>query len=72
MNVENEKGADILDEIVKQEAEKGGFIRVAHFLAGIEWLNDDYYRLDGYGNAQDIKVSDLECWLTDIINGYYE
>lgn len=79
MDFESEKGADfgivttdILDEIVKQETDKGGFVRVAHFLAGIEWLNDDYYRIDGYGNAQDIKVDDLECWLKDILNGYYD
>lgn len=63
---------DILDEMVEHEAKNGGFVRVAHFLAGIEWLNDDYYRLDGYGNAQDIKIDDLECWLTDIINGDFE
>ena len=63
---------DTLDIMVETEAQRGGFVRVAHFLAGIEWLNMNYYRIDGYGNARDIEASDLECWLQDIINGDYE
>lgn len=77
-NYQLETGADFeiitteeLDDLVEHEAQNG-WHRVAYFLAGIENMNEDYYRIDGYGNAKDITASDIECWLEDIINGYYE
>lgn len=77
-NYQLDKGAefeiitsDELDELVKDTAVYG-WVRVACFLAGIDSMNEDYYRIDGYGNAKNIKESDLECWLYDIVNGYYD
>lgn len=61
--------SDLVDELVKYEAEKGGYQRVAFFLAGIsENLSDAYYQIDGYGNLDTIERSNIDCWLDDIAN----
>lgn len=63
--------ADDLDEMVKNYADDG-FARIACFLAKVEGLNDDYYYINGYGNAENIDKSTIECYLSDIANGYYD
>lgn len=75
---QNENGADFgivtseeLDEMVKHESEDG-CQRVACFIANIDNMNEDYYKINGYGNAEDITESDLECALYDITMGYYD
>ena len=77
-NYQLDKGAEFeivnsvdLDSIV-QDTVKYGWQRVACFLAGIDSMNEDYYRIDGYGNVKNITENDLECWLYDIVNGYYD
>ena len=58
---------DMINEIVKMEAEKWGYQRVACFLSEIiHNLNQDYYRLDGYGNLDVIDQSWIEIQLEDI------
>lgn len=63
--------ADELDEIVENRA-GDGFARMACFLAKVEGLNDDYYYINGYGNAENIDRGIIDCYLTDIKNGYYD
>lgn len=59
---------DLVDELVKHEAEQG-YQRVAHFIAQIiDNLACSYYKIDGYGNLAIIEVGDIECWLGDIAN----
>jgi hypothetical protein len=40
-------------------------------LAKVEGLNDDYYHINGYGNAENIDKATIDCYLSDIANGYY-
>lgn len=40
-----------LDDLVKEEASSGGFMRVLFFVGQcVEYANSDWFRLDGYGN----------------------
>ena len=58
---------DYINEIVEDEAKKWGWQRVACFLNGItNAMHEDFYRIDGYGNAQVISASTIEMWLDDI------
>ena len=58
--------SDFAEEIAKEELEKGGLLRLRHFLGDTEFTSD-YYRIDGYGNLADIKQDDLKFWLQEII-----
>jgi len=55
---------DTLDDMTVREAEKYGFERVYHFVSGIEYLNDEYYYIDAYGNARNLADSDVD-WIFD-------
>ena len=58
-----------IDEIVQQEAKEWGWQRVACFLYGVQnAMNEDFYRLDGYGNVQLITSNNIYDWLCDIAN----
>lgn len=58
-----------LDEMAKREAENGGAVRVWCFLNGIQSFNSDLgFILDGYGNARNATLEDLQMKLEDIIN----
>lgn len=50
-------------------------LSVKHFLSNIEYMNDDIYRIDGYGNAENVSpdyhkdvLSDI---FTEITNDYF-
>lgn len=57
---------DYINDMVKNELESGGWTRVACFLAKVDSINNDYYRINGYGNLEEIDKSDLECTLSDL------
>lgn len=57
---------DIAEELVKQELDKGGLIRLKFFIGDIN-LTDDYYYMDGYGNLQNITRDWLIMQLEDVI-----
>lgn len=57
--------SDYAEEIAKMELEKGGLMRLRFFLGDTE-ATSDYYRIDAYGNLQDIDREDIECWLDEI------
>lgn len=60
---------DIVNELVIEEAKEWGWERVACLIAEvIHSLNQDFYRLDGYGNLDVIAYSDISNWLSDIAN----
>lgn len=62
---------DCINEIVNEESNKWGWQRVACFLYGIQnAMNMDFYRIDGYGNAQAITSGDIDCWLSDIARNW--
>lgn len=70
--MENFIDTDFLDELVQNRMSNGGWQGVACMLDGIDYLNDDYYIMDGYGNMQEITINDIECVISDILNSYEE
>lgn len=64
-------GEDIIDyelaeEQAKHELEQGGLIRLYYFLGDAN-LNNNLFKVDGYGNLEDIDISDLENMKEEII-----
>lgn len=69
--------AKTLDEMTQREAENGA-VSVRIFLKGIEW-QDDAYRINGYGNAENLTdsyliglVSDLVQMIEDMDDDYFD
>lgn len=50
---------DLAEERAKYELENGGLVRLYYFM-GSSNFNNDIFRIDGYGNLQDITKDDLE------------
>ena len=58
-----------LDEMVKEIAENDDWQRVKFFLGGIDSINDDYYYINGYGNAETLRPGMLDSILSDLMDG---
>lgn len=63
---------DIIDyetaeEQAKYELENGGLIRLYYFLGDAN-LNNEIFKIDGYGNLTDIEKSDLEYIKEEILD----
>lgn len=57
-------GSDIIDyelaeEQAKYELEQGGLARLYYYLGNAN-LNNNLFKVDGYGNLQDLEKTDLE------------
>lgn len=50
---------DVAEDIAKNELEQGGLIRLYYFLGDAN-LNNDVFKIDGYGNLKDINKDDLD------------
>lgn len=50
---------DLAEEYARQELENGGLIRLYYFLGDAN-LNNDIFRIDGYGNLTDVNKDDLD------------
>lgn len=50
---------DTAEEMAKNELENGGLIRLYYFLGDAN-LNNEMFRIDGYGNLSDFTKEDLE------------
>lgn len=59
---------DELDEMVAQQAKENGWQRVKYFLAGIDYTRDEYYYINGYGNAENLTSDRLETIVSDLMN----
>lgn len=59
-----------LDEMVAQQVQYSGWgwIRVKNFLAGIDYTRDEYYYINGYGNAENLSRERLESIVSDLMN----
>lgn len=57
---------DNIDMMVENELKQGGWTRVAIFLSKVEYLNDEYYVIDGYGNLTELTQGYVECLLADL------
>lgn len=58
---------DLVDELVQSRLSDGGWQGVACMLDGIQYMNDEYYMFDGYGNLRCLETRDLEIALEDIL-----
>lgn len=58
---------EIAEDIAKRELEEGGLIRLYYFLGDAN-LNNEIFKIDGYGNLTDIEKSDLEYIKEEILN----
>lgn len=58
---------EIAEDIAKNELEQGGLIRLYYFLGDAN-LNNSLFRIDGYGNLEDITKDDLDYLKEQIID----
>lgn len=63
--------AERLDEIVAERAGEG-MEAMKIFLEDISWMNDEYYKIDGYSNAKNVEAIDTECLISDILKNEAE
>lgn len=50
---------EIAEEIAKNELEKGGLLRLYYFMGDCNF-NNEIFRVNGYGNLEDISIDDLK------------
>lgn len=50
---------ELAEELAKKELEEGGLIRLYYFLGDAN-LNNNLFKIDGYGNLTDISKDDLD------------
>lgn len=58
---------DLAEDIAKNELESGGLVRLYYFLGDAN-LNNDIFRINGYGNLEDIDKDNLEYLKDEILN----
>lgn len=58
---------ELAEEYAKMELEKGGLIRLRYFLGDVD-LNSGLFRVDGYGNLDDVDLNDLENLKDEILS----
>ena len=56
---------DDITDFIKARLDSG-WEGVACCLAKIEYLNDEYYLINGYGNLEELTTSTVECYLNDL------
>ena len=57
-----------LGEMVEREAQEGSWQRVKFFLSGIDNMNDDYYHINGYENAETLRPGMLDNIVSDLMD----
>lgn len=58
---------DLAEELAKNELERNGLLRLYYFLGDAN-LNYDIFKLNAYGNLQDINIDDFNCLKEEIID----
>lgn len=58
--VEDIISTEDIDYFIEVRLENGGWQGVACCLAKINYLNDDYYEIDGYGNLKEFTFNDAK------------
>ena len=56
---------DDITDFIKARLDSG-WEGVACCLAKIEYLNDEYYLINGYGNLEELTTSTVKCYLEDL------
>lgn len=62
---------DSAEDHAKYELEQGGLVRLYYFLGDTN-LNNELFRIDGYGNLKDISKDDLDYIKEEILNAINE
>ena len=62
---------EIVEEIAKHELETGGLIRLYYFMGDAD-LTADLYKIDGYGNLENVYKEDLENLKEEILKSLEE
>ena len=57
---------EMMDELVKNRLNSSGWQGVSCMLSKINYLNDEYYFIDGYGNLEELTINRLECIFNDM------
>ena len=57
---------EMIDGLVQNRFYSGGWQGVACMLSKINYLNDDYYFMNGYGNLEELTINRLECIFNDM------
>ena len=57
---------EIAEDIARDQLERGGLIRLYYFLGDAN-LNNSMFRIDGYGNLEDVDITDLQFLKDEII-----
>lgn len=58
---------ELAEERAKWELEQGGLVRLYYFLGNAN-CNRDIFKIDGYGNLQDIEIDDLKDLKAEILD----
>jgi hypothetical protein len=58
--VEDIISTEDIDYFIEKRLKSGGWQGVACCLAKINYLNDDYYEIDGYGNLKEFTFNDAK------------
>lgn len=58
---------ELAEQAAKQELDNGGLLRLYYFLGDAN-LNNEIFRIDGYGNLQDVEKEDIDVIIEDIID----
>ena len=59
---------DTAEEITKQQIEQGGLERLYYFLGNTQFYDRDLFKINGYGNLENVDKLDLEVLLEDLID----
>ena len=59
--VENIISEDTIDDLVQSRFDRSGWKGVTCMLSKINYLNDEYYLMNGYGNLEELTIGYLEC-----------
>lgn len=54
------------EEIARNELNNGGLVRLRYYLGDVN-LNDEIFKLDGYGNLENITIDDLNNLKNEIL-----
>jgi len=57
-----------LEELTKGAVESRGWVGAKIFLSGIDMINDDYYLINGYGNAENLTHDYLEMIVDELMD----
>lgn len=70
--VENIIATEDIDYFIEERLKSSGWQGVACCLSGINYINDDYYEIDGYGNLKEFTFSDAKKLLDCIEDEIYD